>query len=308
MDHVVHTATLFAITRNLTLKKIILILFLFCISSHGFADQPRQQWKFWSPGHLFLLKPTEQQVDTIWTDQGFYLSHKEVKWGVFNSITNHIKYEIPGPLSEKKAYLSWCGKYVVIVNDWPPEQVNDSLELIEIYKKGELIASYTLSNLLKCGYNVTSSVSHFSWAIGKIKVNFLTNSIRFKTNEFVDYRINVRNGKIEEAKVDEKIADDSILAYGKVFGNNGNYRMEVCHRVYGEVPESGVITFTSDYDFHGGWYYSVLVNNGKEERIRESRVDLHDLIYNACTYELEKISKEKGEEFRQFGFGNVNCK
>src|SRR5690554_3915654 len=80
--------TLFAITRNLTLKKFILILLLLCVSSLGFADEPRQQWKFWSSNYLFLLRPTEQTVDTVWTDQGYCLSHKEVKWGIFKSFSS----------------------------------------------------------------------------------------------------------------------------------------------------------------------------------------------------------------------------
>ena len=284
--------------------KYILILIL----SLGFvickADNPRQNWKFKSKNGLYVLKLSESKTDTIIDEHGTYQIYRELKWGLYNSITKKLKYEIPGPISERTAYISCSGKYVVVINDWPPERADDSLDLISIYKQGELIKSYKLSDLLDCGFNISSSVGHFNWTWGKVKVRFASKRIDFQTTELVVYKINITNGKIMNRQRNSKITDDSILAYGEVFGEgNGTYRLETCHRVYGQVDSTGIVRFKSDYKFHGGWYYTLLIDNGQEIRIKQGLHDLHDLKLNFCIFEFEKLDIEP----KQIGFGNINC-
>jgi len=284
--------------------RYILILILTLGFAVCKADEPRQKWKFKSKNGLYTLKLSESETDTITDEHGTYQIYKEHKWGLYNSITQKLKYEIPGPISEKTAYISCNGNFIVIINDWPPEQADDSLELIQIYKQGELIKNYKLSDLLRCGFNISSSVGHFDWTWGKVKVKFLSKRIRFQTTELVDFEINIRNGKIIDKRRNSKITDNSILTYGKVFGEgNGKYRLNICHRVYGQVDSSGIVKFKSNYKFHGGWYYTVLINNGQETRIKKGGHDLHDLKLNSCTFDFERL----GLKSEKIGFGNINC-
>jgi hypothetical protein len=284
--------------------KHILILTLVYLTIDCYGDEPRQQFEFKSSNGKYLLKISKTRVDTFRNDYGAYPYHTELKWGLFNTSDNELIYEIPGPISQKQAYISNNGEMIVVINDWPPEQADDSLELIMIYKNGDLIKKYKLSDLLSCGYNISSSVSHFDWSWGEIEVKFLTNTIDFRTLELVDYKIDILNGEIISKKLDSKIQDSSIVAYGKVFEDkNGKYRLEVCHRVYGQIDSTGFVLFDSDYKYHGGWYYTVLINNGKEERLRQGLSDIHDLKYNSCVYEFEGL----GKDFHPIGFGNINC-
>lgn len=284
--------------------KYILILFLTLGFVYCKADEPRQNWNFKSKNGLYVLKLSKSKTDTITDKHGTYQIYSELRWGLYNTITKKLKYEIPGPISQRTAYISCNGNYVVIVNDWPPEQADDSLDLIQIYRRGKLIRNYKLSDLLKCGFNISSSVGHFDWTWGKVKVNFLSKRIDFQTSELVAYKINLRNGVIADKQLNTNITDNSLLVYGKVFGEgNGKYRLEICHRVYGKVDSSGIVRFKSDYKFHGGWYYTVLINDGQETRIRKGLNDLHDLKLNSCTFEFEKLEIEP----KQVGFGNINC-
>ncbi|TKG89836.1 hypothetical protein EYV94_24770 [Puteibacter caeruleilacunae] len=278
---------------------ILSIVFAFCR-----ADEPRQNWKFRSKNGLYVLKLSESKVDTIKDEYGTYQTYRELKWGLYNSITKKLKYELPGPISQRTAYISNNGKYVVVVNDWPPEQADDSLELIMIYKHGELSKTYKLSDLMDCGFNISSSVGHFNWTWGKVKVRFVNKRIEFQTTELVSYKINIKNGKIEEKKINPNITDESILVYGQVFRDGkGKYRLETCHCVYGQIDASGIVQFNSHFEFHGGWYYTVLINNGQEVRIKRGFHDLHDLKLNSCTFEFEKL----GIEPELMGFGDINC-
>jgi len=282
-------------------KLILILIFGFSICK---ADEPRQNWKFKSNNGLYVLKLSESKTDSITNEYGTYPINRELKWGLYNSITNRLKYEIPGPISERTAYISCNGKYIVVINDWPPEQANDSLNLISIYKHGELIKSYKLTDLLDCGFNISSSVGHFNWTWGKIKVRFASKQINFQTTELVKYKINIKKGNIKQKQKNSNITDESVLVYGKVYRiGEGEYKLDVCHRVYGQVDSLGIVKFKSDYKFHGGWYYTVLINNGREKRTKKRLKDLHDLKLNSCTYDFER----RGLKPKQFGFGNINC-
>lgn len=274
-------------------QKYILILILILGFVIAKADEPRQKWKFKSKNGLYVLKLSESKTDTISNEYGTYQVYRELKWGLYNTINNKLKYEIPGPISERNAYVSCNGKYVVVINDWPPEQAKDSLDLINIYKQGNLIKSYKLSDFLSNRFNISSSVGHFTWTWGKIKVSFIRKQINFQTTELINYKINIKNGKIIDKQRNPNITDDSILVYGRVFGEGrGKYKLETCHRVYGKIDSSGIIKFKSNFKFHGGWYYTVLINKGQETRLKQGFNDLHDLKLNSCTFDFEKLGIE----------------
>ena len=82
--------------------EFILILIL----SFGFsickADEPRQNWKFKSKNGLYVLKIRDSKTDTVTDKYGTYQNYRELKWGLYNSITKKLKYEIPGPISREQ--------------------------------------------------------------------------------------------------------------------------------------------------------------------------------------------------------------
>jgi hypothetical protein len=273
------------------------------LSFRCYADEPRYRSEFKSDNGIFTLKVSELKKETFRDSSGTYEYYTEVKWGLYKLSNKKPLYEIPGPISQQTAYISDDGRYVIVVNDWPPEQANDSLELILIYANGNLLESYSLSDIYACGYNISSSVSHFDWIWNDIKADFINNILSFKTFELVQFKINISNGELLERKLDKRISERSQYVYGKVFGEkNGGYRIEVCHRVYGKIDSTGIVYFSSDFKYHGGWFYTVLINDGEEVRITEDQSDIHDIILNSCAFEAEKIG------IKPFGLNNINCR
>ncbi|MFN7044694.1 MAG: hypothetical protein ACK4M1_05820 [Flavobacterium sp.] len=281
------------------MKRIILIIFLINIVN-CYADEPRYCNKFRSSNKLYEFKITEVKNDSILIDNVYYKQSREIKWGLFNRITNKKIYEIETVASEKTAYVSNNGDYIVIINDWPSETPDDNLEMVSIYKNGSLIKSIKLNEILNCGYNISSSVSHFSWTIEQPKISFTTKNISLVTYELNEIRIDLIDGKITKTK-NKLVRENSLLVYGKIIKKNGkNYKLEICHKVFGTLS-SPIIEFYSEKEFRTNRYFSILIENGIEINVQYKKRNLNDIILNTCLTEPEKY-KEK-----YLGFGNINC-
>lgn len=78
---------------------------------------------------------------------------------------------------------------------------DDNFEMVLIYKNGSLIKSIKLDEILNCGYNISSSVSHFSWTISQPKISFTAKNISFVTYELNEIGINLIDGKITKKEM-----------------------------------------------------------------------------------------------------------
>lgn len=281
------------------MKKLILILFLINIVN-CYADEPRYCNKFISSNKLYEFKITEVKNDSVLIDNIYYKESREIKWGLFNRITKKKIYEIETVASEKTAYVSNNGNDVVIINDWPSETPDDNLEMVSIYKKGSLVKSIKLNEILNCGYNISSSVSHFSWTIGDPKISFTAKNISFQTYELNEIVIDLIDGKITETK-NKLVKENSLLVYGKIIKKNGkDYKLEVCHKVFGTLTNT-TIEFHSEKTFGTNRYYTILIENGNEIDVQYKNLNLNNILLNTCLTEPEKY-KEK-----YLGFGKINC-
>jgi hypothetical protein len=144
------------------------------------------------------------------------------KWGMFDSKTGELIYGIDEKISSQKAYISNDGNHIVLINDWPLQPVSDSIVLVAFYEKGKLVKSYGLSDIFQCGYNVTTSISHFSWLMEDAKLNYTTNKLSLNTLELKYFEFNLKNGDLIKARKNKKLKNNDILVYGNVIkqGNN----------------------------------------------------------------------------------------
>lgn len=281
------------------MKKIVIILFLINIIN-CYADESRYRNKFRSSNKLYEFKLTELKKDSVLIGDEYYDQSKEIKWGLFNRITKRKIYEIETVASDKSAYISNNGEYVVIINDWPTEIPDDNLEMISIYKKGNLVKSIKLNEILDCGYNISTSSSHFSWTILEPKVSFSSKKISIVTYELNEIVIDISDGKVSKTR-NKSVKDNSLLVYGKIIKKNDkNYKMEVCHKVFG-VLSSSIIEFYSEKELRQNGYLTILIEEGKEINIQYKKQNINEIILNTCLLEPEKY-KEK-----YLGFGKINC-
>lgn len=281
--------------------KIVLSIIVFFFScSNLLADEPRYRNKFRSSNKLYEFRISETKADSILIDNEYQKFKIEHKWELINRITKKSKYKIETKASEKTAFVSNNGKHIIIINDWPSEIPDDNLEMIAIYKNGILIKSIKLNEILDCGYNISSSVSHFNWTIGEPKVSFDKNKISFITYELNEIEININDGNITKSK-NKLVKQNSILIYGQIIDKkNDIYKIEVCHKVFGNLTNP-IIQFNSDKEFRVNSYLTVLLENEEEVNIIYDKQNLNNIILNTCLIEPEKYKDG------YLGFGNINC-
>jgi len=281
--------------------RIVLLIFIFLFSwSNLFADQPRYRNNFKSSNKIYEFRISETKKDSILIDNEYQKFNSEYKWELVNRISKKTKYKIETKASEKTAFVSNNGAYVVIINDWPSEIPDDNLEMIVIYKNGALVKSIKLNDILDCGYNISSSVSHFNWSIGEPKVSFNKNKISFITYELNEIDISIKDGEISKSK-NKLVNNNSLLIYGQIIDKkNEFYKIEVCYKVFGILPSS-IIEFISVKDFRLNDYMTVLINNENEVNIIYNKINLNDINLNNCVIEPEKFKDG------YLGFGNINC-
>ena len=63
-----------------------------------------------------------------------------------------------------------------------------------------------------------------------------------------------------------------------------------------------LLLILSFFKFNDGWFYSVLINDVREVRIKGGGSDIHDLILNYCAFKAKKYGTIT------FGFKNINCR
>jgi len=282
------------------MKIVLSIIVIFFSWSNLLADQPRYRNNFKSSNKLYEFRISETKKDSILIDNEYQKFNIEYKWELINRISKNTKYKIETKASDKTAFVSNNGTYVVIINDWPSEIPDDNLEMIAIYKNGTLVKSIKLNDILDCGYNISSSVSHFNWTIGEPKVSFNKNKISFITYELNEIDISIKDGNISKSK-NKLVNKNSQLIYGQIIDKkNKFYKIEVCHKVFGILTNS-IIEFKSPKDFRLNDYLTVLIDNDNEININYNKTNLNDIILNNCVIEPE--------EFKDgyLGFGNINC-
>lgn len=281
--------------------RIVLFIFTFLFSwSNLFADEPRYRNNFKSSNKIYEFIISDTKKDSILIDKEYQKFNIEYKWEVRNRISKKTKYKIETKASEKTAFVSNNGEYVVIINDWPSDIPDDNLEMVAIYKNGTLVKSIKLNDILDCGYNISSSVSHFNWIIVEPKVSFNKNKISFITYELNEIDINIKDGKISKSK-NKLVNNNSLLIYGQIIDKkNEFYKIEVCHKVFGILPNS-IIEFKSVKDFRLNDYLTVLIDNENEVNVVYNEINLNNIMLNNCILEPEKLKDG------YFGFGNINC-
>lgn len=267
--------------------KLLITIFLSLTFFTIHADEPRHTNKFLSSNEKFSFVLTETKKDSSLFNGKYYQTTNEFKWSVIRSNSKEKLYEIETTAGHKSAFISNDGQFVVVINDWPSESPNDTLEIISIFKTGLLVKKFRLNEVLARTFNISKSVSHFTWAINYPIVTFNSDEIIFTTFELNDFKIKISTGEISKTR-NNTISNSTVLAYGEIISKNADtYEMEVCQKAFGPL-QSATITFKSKKQFEKGRYYSVLIDNGQEIVITYKNVEINRLILNSCILVLDK--------------------
>jgi hypothetical protein len=250
------------------------------------ADEPRFSNKFLSANKKYAFVLTERKKDSTLFNGKYYPVNVEFKWSVMNTSSKKILYEIETTAGQKSVSVSNDGQFVVIINDWPVGSPRDTLEMVTIFNKGQLLKKIRLNELIVNTFNVSKSVSHFSWTLDYPIVAFNSDEIKFTTFELNDFKIKISSGETCKSK-NSIISDSSVFVYGEIISKNADiFEMKVCQKAFGPL-KNDTIQFQSKKSFEKNRYYSVLIDNGQELTIIYKNVDINRILLNSCILVLD---------------------
>lgn len=211
---------------------VTLALLAILVASPMRADEPRFTRMVRSANQRFELRLISTAAPPI-------------KWAVVDSATGVTQYNLEGELGPQTVLLSNDGSSLVVVDDYSERVPTPDLVVLLFYSNGKLSKRYTLGELLEDPTNITESVSHFSWFFGGGRALDTSNGrLRLTTYELVRYEFELATGDQLLRERDGVLGESTIYAFGDVEPvGSQRYRMQVCRRIYGEVPASGVVEF-----------------------------------------------------------------
>ena len=210
-------------TRTKTFRFACLLVFalvpasLLVLSVPAWGDNPRGQIHFVSENGRFVLLNMHHSIERvpIFSEGRFagIMSNKreEDLWGLFDAQSakllgpyneeealkagRNAVYKLRGDFSAKTAFISDDGNIVVVVDDFREREPKPKLEVLDFYRDGELIAAYTLDDLLMNIESVRYSSSHFGWFLSR-SLRFDQDSLFLTTNECVPVTFSTMTGAL----------------------------------------------------------------------------------------------------------------
>jgi len=258
------------------MKYFIFISFILGTTFISFGDQPRNTREAFSPTKEYVLK-YERSTDST------------EKWILRKAKSGELIYELDAEyIWSHTLLISDNGRFVAIVDDYSMATPANALPVISFYTDGVLIQSHTLGELLENLGNVSHSVSHFRWVhMYEPEPNLTSKSLTVKTYEGTQYEFNLEDGSIR-SRTHEPLRDQgAVYVYGDIQKFNGNrYKMDIWHRVWGELPDDNKIVFTVNpsfispdpyrgHAFKTGGVISCVIH--KEEMVYKT-----DISFNEC--------------------------
>ncbi len=107
-------------------------------------------------------------------------------------------------------YVSYDGKYLVRMGNWPPGEPSSKHLAIAFYENGKLVKSYSTVEILKNPDNAPRSVSHYQFLDKTLGFNAYDYKFSIRTVENIEYTFDVTNGKIISEKRIPEVSSNSL--------------------------------------------------------------------------------------------------
>lgn len=273
------------------MKKLFSILILLFVSFYSLADEGRYRRSFKSENKAYELRMLGHKYGKAkFPDGQEYVTIVETNWGLYDLISGYQIYTVKGDFTSKTVLVSNDGKNLAVIDDYSEATPSPELKVLEFYAKDKLQNSYTLVELLCSHLNVSVSVSHMRWFANldytyglNLNFGYDLRKLVITTYEMKTFVFDFKSGELVNTILDSALNESSVLVYGEVNSlGKGNYEIDVCHRVYGKVPESGKLKFKTEKpnNLYDG-YQTVLINSGQYTK---TKYVLQNWMLNQCRY------------------------
>lgn len=246
--------------------KQTLLLFLGLVSIFDcFADAPRFETKFESSNGEYSMQ-----------------LHKK-KW-ILTNRNGFLKYSIKdNGFTSMTVLISDNGQNIVVINDCMGDRNIGENTALWIYKKGKLLKSYKLSELLNDTCNISRTTEGIIWTYGDYGFVDKQSHFSFSTYELSEFIFDLSTGQIVQIKKPEGYDSDCLIVFGEFRkGNENCATMKILKYISGKTQENNKITFKTESYGAGLWRLLLMIKNGVDITPEKYR---GNLFLNRCLIE-----------------------
>ena len=210
-----------------------------------FADEHRLQTRFESKNGEYSIK--YQKKKWVVTDKKGSAKYKFKDFG-FTSMT---------------ILVSDNGQNIVVIDDFMESHKIKDRNVLWLYKKGKLLKSYKLTELINDTCNVSKSVWHTDWSYGNFEFTDIQNHFSLTTYELSEIVFDLTTGQIISNRKPTGFDSDCLIVFGEFRKGKENYvTMKILKYIAGEKQENNKISFTTTTYGSGLWRELLMIKNG----------------------------------------------
>ena len=174
-----------------TSKKLILIFFFLLLDSILIADQ--ESWPephvITSINYKYYFKMYPDSIDSYDDNKGYGIAFKRT-----HQLEDSLLWKVSGWYAFS-VFISNDGNYLVRLGNWPDKPRLKIDLAIAFYNRGELIKSYSTSDIIKDSTKIRYSVSHYSY-YNRYEFDAWYNKFKLVSVDDIIYTFDIKTGKI----------------------------------------------------------------------------------------------------------------
>ena len=155
------------------------------------------------------------------------------------------------------------GQNIVVIDDFMESHKIKDRNVLWLYKKGKLLKSYKLTELINDTCNVSKSVWHTDWSYGNFEFTDIQNHFSLTTYELSEIVFDLTTGQIISNRKPTGFDSDCLIVFGEFRKGKENYvTMKILKYIAGEKQENNKISFTTTTYGSGLWRELLMIKNG----------------------------------------------
>jgi len=175
------------------------------------------------------------------------------------------------------------GQNVVVIDDCMRDRNIGENTALWIFKKGKLLKSYKLSELLNDTCNISRTFEGIMWTYEDYGFTDKESHFSFSTYELSEFIFDLTTGKIVQIKKPEGYDSNCLIVFGEFRkGDENRATMKILKYISGKTQENNKITFNTERYGAGLWRLLLMIKNGVDITPDKYR---GNLFLNSCLIE-----------------------
>ena len=247
------------------IKRLFILLIGLVFIFDSFADEQSFRTKFESKNGEYSVK-----------------FHKN-KWELVNK-KGSVKYKFKDQrFTSMTMFVSNNGQNIVVIdNDMEGHEIGER-NAIWLYRKGILVKSYKLTELINDTCNVAKTIWHTLWSYGNFDFADNQSHFSFTTFELSEIVLDLTTGQIISNKKPDGYNSECIIVFGEFRKGTENFAtMKILKYITGKTQKDNKVTFKTTRYGAGLWRELLMIQNGTDITPDKYR---GNMLLNTCLNE-----------------------